>query len=177
MILSKYIGGNVPDYIEFAWVTAPNDTPQTVPANVITRLNLNTLVADTGNVIINPSNNPSNNQFALPAGTYYYSARCSAWVSGNSRIPFFTLSLNKADGTYISRSGPTSSPSGNAGTGGHAEMAYVDLTGQFIINSDTTFELRLLCGQHAMSVSNFASQANSTAGADQRTTIKLWKLA
>jgi len=160
--------GNHP-YIEYGWVTAPNAAGQNIPANTITTLTLNTKVTDTGNL----AGAPSSNQFTLPAGTYYYEAQTRLRNATSVQIAS-TLSLyNITTSQFVSRSGV-------GATTGHAIVRSLSmrLNGNMQIAASTTFELRLLTGSAATVDNGDGSNVftNSTAGADQRTTIKLWKV-
>lgn len=167
--------GNYP-YLEYGWVTAPNAAGQSITANTITTLTIDTEVADTGNF-----GSISSNQITLSAGTYQFEASTSARVGyqanpgGSSSI----LALyNVSDSAYVTRGilGETDAME----AGGHflARMGG-RIKGQFKITSIKTFDLRIL-GPRSMAVDNGHSSlslsTNSTAGADQRTTIKLWKV-
>lgn len=168
MNLSNLVGGKVPDYIEFAWVTAPNAAAQTITANTVTTLSCTSEVADTGDLV----DAPSSNRFTLPAGTYYFEAGVHA-VNGYSDYTSMILSLyNQSDTRYVSRA---------QNTQGLLASPAVSLNGQFAITASKTFELRLLAAAQAGSIEvrggwPTGGFSNSTAGADQRTTIKLWKL-
>lgn len=165
---------NAPEYIEFGWVTAPNAAGQSISANTITTLTLDTEVADTGGLV----SAPSSNQFTLPAGTFYYEAStsCNAYDPGSASA---TLALyNVTDTAYVSRTSLKITDSRHSGGLQVSRISGV-LNGQFVIAANKTFDLRLLSGD-SMTVNNgtqgSALSTNSTAGADQRTTIKLWKL-
>jgi len=157
----------VPDYIEFAWVTAPNAAGQSISGNTVTTLTLDTEVADTGSLV----SAPTSNQFTLPAGTYYFEAETKCRVAAVRNATVFSL-YNFSDSAYISKSGRVSIGSRDS------ESISCALNGQFVISSSKTFELRLLCQVSATVDNGTYSIAftDSTANADQRTTIKLWKL-
>lgn len=171
MNLSSIITG-VPEYIEFGWVTAPNAAGQSITSGTITTLTLTTEVADTGNLV----SAPSSNQFTLPAGTYYYEAN-TRYQSGATLVASTFSLYNETDGVYVTRSG-------QATGGGHNNSRAVcpHINGQMTIAASKAFSLRLLLTQSgggAVTVSNGdggTEHGNSTANADQRTTIKLWKL-
>jgi hypothetical protein len=50
---------SVPEYIEFGWVTAPNAAGQSISANTITTLTLDTEVQDTGGIVVAPGTAPA----------------------------------------------------------------------------------------------------------------------
>lgn len=158
---------SVPEYIEFGWVTAPNAAGQSISANTITTLTLDTEVADTGNLV----SAPSSNEFTLPAGTYYYEAQTRYGSTGGEIASNFSL-YNVTGSTVVSSSGRGSL------AGHNLRSISMVLNGNLQISAATTFDLRLLLGASAtVDNGNGGNKfTNSTAGADQRTTIKLWKL-
>jgi len=169
MNLSTLIGSGANPYLEFGWVTAPNAAGQSVTANTITTLTIDTEIADTGSF-----GSIASNQITLAAGTYYYDAltasRQSAGLSGNVTLGLYNITAAK----YVSVA-PTAIT--------HAATPYQQvsyLRGQFTVAASSVFDLRMLATL-AMTVDNGASAAAfstlATAGADQRTTLKLWKLA
>lgn len=172
----------VPEYIEFAWVTAPNAQTQIISENTVTRLTIDTEVADTGNLV----SAPNGSQFALPAGTYYFEAltQLGALMNGRNIGAIFSL-FNVSDSNYISRVSSAGSSLEVITHGGQYDnFSYFDkekvtqlkINGQFIISSNKIFELRILTNISSFVCSAVTAFTNSTAGADQRTTIKLWKL-
>jgi hypothetical protein len=153
----------VPEYIEFAWVTAPNAAAQAISANTITTLTLDTEVADTGGLV----SAPSSNQFTLPAGTYYYEAQTHYAHSFEYKSGLLAL-YNVTDSTYVSCS--------NNFAGGE-RGSNIQNNGQLVIAAAKTFELRLAVANSSNIISTDETAFTlSTAGTDQRTTIKLWKL-
>jgi len=165
MILSNIIGSGAKPYLEYGWVTAPNTGGQSITANTITTLTIDTEIADTGNY-----GSIASNQITLAAGTYYYDAYtpCSAIGGyGAGTIGLF----NVTSSNYISRG--VSYNLNGSGT--------LSVRGQFNIAAATIFELRVCSGgSYPFYISNqgaYALSSITTAGADQRTTIKLWKLA
>lgn len=172
----------VPEYIEFGWVTAPNAGAQGINANTITPLNLNTEVTDTGNLV----SAPSSNQFTLPAGTYYFEALTQLGVlRADTNIGAIFSLFNVSDSIYISRASSGGTSLEVLSHGGQYEyfsnpakekITRLPLNGQFVILTNKVFELRVLSNCDSSVCSAVAAFTNSTAGADQRTTIKLWKL-
>lgn len=166
----------VPEYIEFGWVTAPNAAGQSISADTITTLTLDTEVADTGSLV----SAPSSNQFTLPAGTYYFEASTSARIGAVSSGATMSL-YNTSDSAYVTRGRLRDTDSRtNAANNVHwIDRISGAINGQFVIAAQKTFDLRFLCTASA-TIDNGtftnALSSNSTAGADQRTTIKLWKL-
>jgi len=168
---------NAPEYIEFGWVSAPNAAGQSVSVDVITTLTLNTEVADTGNLV----SAPTANVFTLPAGTYYYEAHTRFRSSSSDETSHIFALYNTSDSSYVSRSGISSATGlgGSQSNGPAVGSLSAVLSGQFVISASKSFDLRLLVDGAGVTVDNGtrgSTQSNSTAGADQRTTIKLWKL-
>jgi hypothetical protein len=170
MLLSNYIlNGGARPYLEFGWVTAPNTAGQSITANTITTLTIDTEIADTGN-----NGSISGNQITLAAGTYYYDAltasKTTTTTPGNITIGLYNITQSK----YVSISPSQSSYAGNQ----YQILSYI--RGQFTITSTSVFEIRVL-STLGVTIDNGGSSGAlstlSTAGADQRTTIKLWKLA
>lgn len=159
----------VPEYIEVGWVCAPNTLSQTINANTITLLNLDTEVHDTGNLV----SAPSGNLLTIPAGTYYFEAESDindtndTYNGSESRI--FSL-WNNTDSSYITRQRKRIGYK-------PAEESLAKINGQFVISAPKAIGLRVLLAMGGQ-VGQAANSAHTTsiAGADQRTTIKLWKL-
>ena len=166
----------VPDYIEFGWVTAPNTAGQSVSVDTITTLTLDTEVADTGSLV----SAPTANVFTLPAGTYYYEAHTRIRTTGSNATSFVFALYNTSDSAYVSRSGLASNATlRDNGSQPQSTTVCPQLSGQFVIAASKSFDLRLLVDGNTVIVDNGSSSAtmsDSTASADQRTTIKLWKL-
>lgn len=165
MILADLISGAVKPYLEYAWVCAPNAAGQSITANTVTTLTIDTEIADTGGF-----GSIDSNQITLAAGTYAF----EVWVRGdNSDQPYSVLGLyNVTASEYVTRGGALIS---NAGL----RFDVFRLTGQMTLSVSTTLDLRILSGGTFV-VKNAASThvfTTSTAGLDQRATIKLWKLA
>lgn len=151
--------GNYP-YLEYAWVTAPNTAGQSIPANTITTLTINTEVADTGNF-----GSIDSNQITLSAGTYRYEVDFSATSSVVNT--FASAMLTSPSLGFISRR--------NAQTGG-ADIKF-QFNGQFTFNTASTLVAQVLFNGTGNMINSGASvSSNTTANADQRNTIKLWKV-
>ena len=169
MDLSSIISGPVKPYLEYAWVCAPNTAGQALTVNTITTLTIDTEVADTGNY-----GSISNNQVTLSAGTYYFKARSGNTIVASGNSAGGTISLyNVTASSYVTRKEFFSATT----------MDNTDFEGQFTIASSSVFELRMYYYENASrTLTNGGAywpgnSSLSTAGADQRTTIKLWKLA
>ena len=167
MDLSSIIGYNVKPYLEYGWVCAPNGPAQAITANVITTLSADTRISD---VYGFGSINPSNGQLTLSAGTYYFDITAPITTQGSAGNTILGL-YNVTTSSFVSRIS-------------YNQFNYFvplreTLKGQFTIVTQSTFDVRTLCNAAAVnqSVSNSGAQTNSTPGVDQRTTIKLWKLA
>lgn len=163
---SSLLGNQIPDYLEYGWVCAPNTAGQSITANTITTLTLDTEVADAGEF-----GSISSNQVTLGPGTYYYEAS-TGFQSSTQTYACLILSLyNTTDSVFVGRH-PFELYAAN--TGGP------ELSGQFTITSSKTFELRALATSQTgtiqiKSAGGTVAFTNSTAGADQRTTLKLWR--
>lgn len=172
MNLSLYTG-SVKPYLEYGWVCAPNATGQLIAANTITTLYISDEIADTGgfgslSAGIFPSGTASaTSQITLAAGTYYFEA-FAPHATSLYNTP--TLGLyNITDTRYETRQ--------NCGYGSYGGINI--LKGQISLSAIKSFELRFVSSSAATigAAVNQTMGTNSTAGADQRTTIKLWKLA
>ncbi len=159
--------GNYP-YLEYAWVTAPNAAGQAITANTITTLTLNTEVADLGNF-----GSLTSNQITLAAGTYQFEAFVSVDQASFGGCGIF--GLRRVGSTYITRTG---SQGGASDNGDNAFMR-----GQFTFNTPQSIELTYLSPAAGTYIRNTKTNGwvlphtNTTADADQRTTLKLWKVA
>lgn len=181
MNLSLYTGGVKP-YLEYGWVCAPNAAGQSIAANTITTLYFSNEIADTGNFgSLSAGTFPTGtasatSQITLAAGTYYYEASAPIVHSNGSYIAFI-LSLRK---------NVTATPeivSSVSTVYVSAPSSPTLLKGQFTITTSTVFDLTVAASIWNGSIFNGVTSSYvtsftlATAGADQRTTIKLWKLA
>lgn len=161
--------GDAKPYLEYGWVCAPNTAGQSITANTLTTLTIDTEVADTGGF-----GSVASNQITLASGTYLFKARVpyhpsNATYSGASEA---ILSLyNVSDSSYITRTvNRWMYPSyGNE---------LVDIEGQFTISSSKTFAIRLANNETGyVGAAGYPAITLSGSSDCQRTTIKLWKLA
>jgi hypothetical protein len=180
MNLSLYTGGVKP-YLEYGWVCAPNTAGQSIAANTITTLYLSNEIADTGNFgSLSAGTFPTGtasatSQITLAAGTYYF----KSWIpitssSESARINAITSVYNVTSTSYVSRKEVSTSYVDN--------LKIAENDGQFTLAVQSSLELRLIAAIHVgvIIVGNTTQYANftgTTVGDDQRTTIKLWKLA
>jgi hypothetical protein len=168
MLLSNYLlSGGVKPYLEYGWVTAPNAAGQSITDNTITTLTIDTEVADTGN-----NGSIAGNQITLSSGTYYFEAYTHGYSGTNNNAAIILSLQNITDSTTITKRGTNTGHSGASVT--------AEINGQFTISASKTFELRAICVASTIISSNTYTTplyTLSTAGADQRTTIKLRKLA
>lgn len=167
MLLSNYIlNTGVKPYLEYGWVTAPNTAGQAITANTITTLTIDTEVADTGN-----NGSISGNQITLAAGTYYFNATTTSQSTG-TEYPAGSFGLyNVTDSLYVTR---------RARVFLQLNSGNFELEGQFTISTSKIFDLRIWTNVTGFVIAsgNYSIFSSlTTAGADQRTTIKLWKLA
>jgi len=167
MDLSSLIGGGVKPYLEFGWVCPLSAAGQPILANTVTTLSCNTKVTDTGGYgAINNSN-----QITLSAGTYYYKVNCR-FGSTTGEVAAGSLSLyNVSTNQYVTTKPLITLPNG----------AYSDFDGQITTTALSTFDIRT--GSRGYTYSNtgwdysYGPGTVGIANSDQRTTIKLWKLA
>lgn len=166
MNLSSIIGGDVKPYLEYGWVTAPNTTAQSISANTLTTLTIDTEIADSGNF-----GSIASNQITLAAGTYYYDFYCPFAASApyNTAIGAIVSLYNVTDSTYISRMTWNYPQNVSA-------IPTPKLIGQFTIGSSKAISTRII-SSYGGSVVGYAAFSGSTVGDEQRTTLKLWKLA
>lgn len=158
---------SVPEYIEFGWVTAPNAAGQSITANTITTLTLDTEVSDTGNLV----SAPSSNQFTLPAGTYYFDVSAPLGSTSSGATGLVGL-YNATASAWVSRE--RFSVSNYA-----LQATLTHVTGQFVITGNTMFDVRAVisvAGRNGNGALAMTDMTLATAGTDQRTTIKLWRL-
>jgi hypothetical protein len=161
-------------YLEVGWVCAPNAAGQSITANTITTLTLDTVVQDTSSLGVTVGSNQIQN---LPAGTYYFEAEVTVDANTTSYATGCLGLYNVSDSSYIRRTEKC------FGRGNAPSSLSYDFGGQFKIESSKNLDLRIICANnsivHCSTNSNAATSVMtvSTAGADQRTTIKLWKVA
>jgi hypothetical protein len=162
-------GGGASDYLEFGWVCAPNAAGQSMTANTLQTLTIDTEIQDAGG-----HGSISSNQITLAAGTYYFD---------------IVVPLHSTEAGYTSvilglRKDPSGTPSfvarlSSGNLYNCALSAMTSFNGQFTITSSTVFDITALTTGTCAIKSGVYNSAftEATAGADQRTTIKLWKLA
>lgn len=160
-LINQYVS----DYIEFAKVCAPNDSHQSIPANTITTLEVDTEVADTGGIV----GAPSGNKFTLPQGIYYFEGFVAYTMMTTAGF-IFSL-YNVTTPSYVTRSG--------SNTGSNSYGGSATLKGQMKLAVATQFELRGLCYTESRIGNGFYNETvinNSTANADQRATFRAWRI-
>ena len=150
-------------YLEYAWVTAPNAAGQVLPDNEFTTLTINTEVYDTGN-----NGSISGNRITLAAGVYSFDVATMHGHYNPDMIIFYIY--NVTTGAYLSKF-----------KHGATYDGVLSFFGQFTLAASSQIELRAMSRQSSGVIgtnhNNNGNFTNSTAGADQRTTIKLWKLS
>lgn len=162
--LSTLVGGRVPDYIEFGWVCAPNGAAQSITANTVTTLSCDTLVANTGGLSITA---PVNNQFTIPAGTYQYEILVR-W-QGSAQQGLIVGLRNVTDNIIV----------GAMNGSKHYEGLPLSFSGMLKIENNKTFDIYGIAESTDTYIRNgiyTVQSTNTTAGYDQRTAVKLWKL-
>lgn len=168
-------GGAFP-YLEVAWVCAPNAVGQSVTANASPMVcTLDTVVNNTAsgsgevfNGIVVASNQIQN----VPLGQYIYEIEIPyidlvASLSYHQVISYFR---NITDNSFIRRSRKFTA---------HAYGGIASMSGQFKITASKFLDVRFSTSQGGLTIGNngFSNFTTSTAGEDQRTTVKLWKVA
>lgn len=158
-------------YLEVAWVCAPNAAGQSISANTETTLTLTDIVRAIGSVwsgVVVSSNQIQN----VPAGVYAYELKVPIRDTNNSNGAILIGVHNVSSSTRISR----------AGAAKYTMAGYVpEANGEFSLSSPSTLDARILVGttSGAWAIDNGSGTAvfsDSTAGADQRTTLKLRKI-
>jgi len=179
MELSNIIGSGAKPYLEYGWVCAPNLSGQGIAANTITTLYLSDKVGGDGTFgslsagSIPTGTASATSQITLAAGTYYFKANApfglAAAVNGTTTV----LGLyNVSIPAWVTRKQNTNS--------NYAIPIQTDFDGQITIAASSIFEMRGISsatGTIGKGYMNITDATLATAGADQRTTIKLWKLA
>jgi hypothetical protein len=179
MNLSTLFSG-LQGYYEYAKVTAANAAEQSVSANSNTTLELDTEIADTlGNGSV------AANAVSVPAGTYYFEAE-TAYVSDLSTpAPGTQAGIVNIFGLYNGSSRITANRVNGSENNGRSPKPSLCLAGSFVLSSSGSLTLRVLSNVSG-GVGNSTSIAlnpawsggdSGTAGIDQRTSLKLWKLA
>lgn len=148
-------------FLEYAQVCAPNAAGQSISANTVTTLTVDTEVADTGGY-----GSVGSNQITLAAGTYIFRAFMSVISNAAGYDSIFSL-YNATDAAYVTRRKYSYLYATDA----------IELEGQFTIAGSKAFELRFTCAIATTSGLGVSPITIATAGVDQRTTIKLWKVA
>ena len=165
-------GGFAVPYFEAAWKTAPNTAGQSLIANTFATLTLDTVIVNTAsgtgeifNGVIVSSNQIQN----LPAGTYYFETHelCLDFTASNGDV---IVQLYNASDTSVIKAGKLSYD----GTTGYSGSSFI--SGQFKITAAKNISLRAISGAAVDVGKGSVAFTDSTAGADQRTTLKLWKI-
>jgi hypothetical protein len=161
----------VPDYAEYAWVTAPNTAADTITNDTVTTLRLTNEIQDAAGF-----GTLASNQVTLAAGTYLYKLLVPVVASSGRNTAVAGL-YNVTDSSWISR---------NKAPSEIATGSLVINEGQFVIASSKAVDCRIFVTSNtagSIRVTNAAADQYSqqdftlsTAGVDQRTTLKLWKL-
>jgi hypothetical protein len=162
------LGGGASPYLEYGWVCAPNAAGQSITANTITTLTLDTEIVDTGD-----NGSIASNQVTLASGTYYFKATHTfkRAVANNPPDALFRL-YNVTDSNLIS------CDSGVDTIESAQYSGKFDFEGQFTISGSKAIRLEVaysdavtigISGQNAFTL--------STASAQTRTKLQLWKLA
>lgn len=163
-------GSGTTEYAEVVKSYAPNAAGQAIAANTLTTLQLD---SPTNNNITGLS--VTSNQITLLAGTYEIEALTTLTSLSSGQFFSFACLYNVTDASVIS--------SGGASNGGNSVDVIPMVSTQITITSTKVIEFRCMLGTHASNdvyVSrNYTPFAftDSTAGLDQRTHIRIWKIA
>ena len=163
--------GNYP-YLEYAWVTAPNTAAQSIASdNTFKTLTLNSEIADSGN---HGSLDAVTSRITLAAGTYRFEMSVPYKQTYNTNTTVISMLFNITDNNPIRSNSHAVDSLGLTNT--------TILEGQFTISSQKVLELQTLNNSAAAnpvlikSGHMLVDPTNSSAGYDQRTTIRLWKV-
>ncbi len=161
-------------YYEYARIVAPNAAEDSVAANTNTTLPLDAEVEDT---LQNGS--LSSNTVSVPAGTYYFEAE-TAYQSDP---------LNPGNGSVIFGVYNGASRLRAKRFDGHnnllARWTHLEMSGTFVLAATGSLTLKILSNTSGGVGNNaatsgispaFTTPDGTTAGLDQRTTLRLWKL-
>ena len=166
MKLSTLYAGSVPAYLEYAWLTTPAATEQSLAADTNETLTLTNEIADTDDI-----GSISSNTVTVPAGTYYFEAY--TLLTGTDKRWIFGLyngsSLLTARTAYYIA----------GGSGSNVGEFTTRLSGQFVLASSGSLTLRILSagGGSIGSTAGMPTTGDGTLSIDQRTTLQLWKVA
>ena len=156
----------VPDYVEIAYVCAPNAGAQSISANTETVVGLNSIVSDTGANVVGAI---SSDRFRLKPGMYDFSVKVPLNEPGASYRSVITGLFNYTDNMYVTRD------SGQFGSSAYGGAGIVVFSGFFKIDAEKEFQIRIST-TGSMEVSNAAYNTSftlATANISQRATIRL----
>lgn len=158
-------GGFAVPYLEVAKVCAPNTAAQAISANTISVPSIDTTTANDSSLGVTVASDQIQN---LPLGIYY----CKI------EVPYFTATgmngsslrlYNITDSVYL----PVN---GGAITSGNALVSRLIADGQFKITAAKTVTIRMICPRAGVIRNGDQDMTDSTASADVRSIIKLWKV-
>jgi hypothetical protein len=165
-------GGSVPEYAVLAWVCSPNTAGQSPTIDDVTVLTIDTLVQPAS--LPSWLTGPTSNRFSLAAGTYAFEIV----------VPIHSTTAGYASVILGLRKDPLGTPSWVSvfSSGNLYNSALSSMTthsDRITIDTTTTFDITVITKGTTIIRSGVYNSAFtvSTSGADQRTTIKLWKLA
>lgn len=156
-------------YIEAGWLVAANASHQTISANTITTINMDTVVHDTHSLGVSVTSNELRN---LPAGHYAYHGKAHMGYAAAGSQRAIMLLRNVSDTSYIS------SEAWQGEAGGYCWR--LEISGRFKITATKNLDMQCLCdvtmglgtGYNDSSVVH----TNSTAGVDMRSKLRLLQL-
>lgn len=157
-------------YLEVAWKTAPNAAGQSVSANTLTVLTLDSIIQNTASAVGEAFNGvtvASNKVQGVPSGAYYFEAEIALSTPNTCSAIF---GLRNATDVSILKAGKTLF---------NADYSVPKrISGQFELSAAKDLELVLMTGTaKTVGVETTGNITDSTAGLDQRTTLQLWKIA
>lgn len=169
-------GGAFP-YLEIAYVCAPNTSAQTVSSNTLATLTLDTIVQNTFANFT--SGNLSGNVITIPTGdigTFYGELYAPIVDNTVGNGGAFNLYLNNATASDKKEIRGNSSFSSEGG------WNKSKISGQFKLTVSSALSLQCLptsigTNLQVRNGTYNSIYSNSTAGLDQRGTVKLWKIA
>lgn len=164
---------NVPDYLEYAWLAAPNTTNQSLAYDgTQTTLTLTSEISDEGG-----HGSIASNQITLAEGTYYFEAGAPCSTANAATLVLMLVDVTTGASVLRSRV--------NFLNGG-GSLAHTDasLSGEFTCAANTKLELRtIVAAVDAVSTGTITNRVyygavNFSVSSPniQRATIKLWKL-
>jgi len=164
--LGALFNPQIPDYVEAAWVCAPNAAGQSITANTITTLTLDTLVRNGIGASI------GSNQVTLPAGTYAFRVSLTfKRTAANNPPDVFCRLYNFSDSSIIDAESGCDQSDGIAYSG-----KVGDFYGQFTLSATKIIQVEVAFSDAVtVGISGTNAFTLATAGAQYRTKLQLWR--